>query len=110
MNFLGSQDTGKKLPSLNGIKIICEMKFYIPTKTYKVGLTKKEQNFPYYSFTNNAFSSLASDGFILPPSINRTCLLRRAPSYNFISSSVSGTSCGTARGLPFGSSATKVKY
>ena len=38
----------------------------------------------------SAFNSVASSGFIFPPSINLTCLLLNAPSNNFFSSSVSG--------------------
>ena len=57
---------------------------------------------------NNAFNSEASSGFILPPSINRNCLLRKAPSNNFFSSSVSGINWGTGLGCSLGSSATNV--
>src|SRR5690242_13122827 len=64
----------------------------------------------FYDFKRYSFNSFASEGCIFPPSINRTCLLRKAPSYKRFSSSVSGINSGTLRGLPFGSSATKVKY
>ena len=63
---------------------------------------------PHDSFVNSAFNSAASSGFILPPRIRRSWRLRMAPSNSFISSSVSGTSCGTCRGLRFGSRATNV--
>ncbi len=54
---------------------------------------------PHY-YTNNAFNSVASPGFILPPNINLNCLLLNAPSYNLISSSVSGLTSGTFLGFP----------
>ena len=43
----------------------------------------------------SALSSSASSGFILPPRIKRNCRRRSAPSYNFISSAVSGWTPGT---------------
>jgi hypothetical protein len=82
--------------------------FNFQPSTFNFSTSLPPSTIETYSVINSAFNSDASAGFIFPPRIKRTCLLRKAPSNSFRSSSVSGTNCGTILGLRLGSSATKV--
>lgn len=65
-------------------------------------------NHYYQANLNNAFNSVASSGFILPPKIKRNWRRRSAPSKSSFSPSVSAINAGTATVLPSLSKATKV--
>ncbi len=66
----------------------------------KMPVAEENGYFSLYSGKNNAFNSIASLGFILPPNIRRSCLLLNAPANNSSSSAVSGTNSGTGIVLP----------
>ena len=70
---------------------------------------KGSLSFLFYLFLlNNAFSSVASAGFIFPANTRLSCFRRKAASKRCFSSSVCGSIVGTSTGRPVSSTATKV--